>query len=387
MLYLDAPSGLAGDMSIAALVALGVPFRVVEEAVHCLGLEGVLPVFEFRAINGIRAGAFRVEETQPQPHRDYAGIDAMLAESTLAPRVKELARQVFRRLAEAESEVHGVDIAHVHFHEVGAADAIVDIVGAAACIEHLGADLVVSPLPLGHGHVHCAHGVLPLPAPATLLCLRGVPTYPAGIEGELVTPTGAAIVSALAQRFERWPAMKPERVGYGRGTRQLADRTNALRAVLGEPAEARESAARAPYCVLSANVDDLTGELGAHAIAQFMTLGALDAWATPILMKKGRPALTLSVLVRSEQRELFAERLLVETSSIGLRFHFVERVERPRQIVEVETRFGAVPVKVSGGAFGAPQVKPEFERCVELAAEHGVAVREVIAAALQATKI
>lgn len=383
VLFLDTFSGIAGDMTIAALVDLGVPFEVVERAVAPLGLKGARLELGRAYAGAIGATKFDVRIDPGGPERSYSEIDALLAKAPLEPRTRELSRRVFRRLAEAESEVHRIPVDAVHFHEVGAVDAIVDIVGASACVAYLDAELVSAPLPMGRGSVECRHGVLPLPAPATVGCLRGVPTYDAGIEAELVTPTGAAIVGALVQRFERWPAMAPERIGWGRGTQDLADRPNALRVVLGRP-EAPRAEGAASHVVLEANVDDMTGELAAHAIEVLLASGALDAWAVPITMKKGRPALTLAALAPEAGADRVAEAMLRESSSIGLRRTPVTRTERPRRVVEVETRFGRIPVKVSEGPYGAPQLKPEFDACAEAARRAGVAVREVIAAALDA---
>jgi hypothetical protein len=221
-----------------------------------------------------------------------------------------------------------------------------------------------------------------VPAPATLECLRGVPTLDAGIELENVTPTGAAILATVAESFERWPAQRPERVGWGAGTRLVAGRPNALRLVLGEPGP--EAATASELVVLEANVDDMTGELAAHAIARLIHGGALDAWATPITMKKGRPGLVLSVLARAATADELAALLLTETTSLGVRRLPATRLERPRRIVEVVTRFGRIPLKVSEGPYGAPQVKPEFDACERAAAVSGVPLREVLAEALSA---
>jgi uncharacterized protein (DUF111 family) len=238
-------------------------------------------------------------------------------------------------------------------------------------------------LPLGRGHVECRHGILPLPAPAAAECLRGVPTYYSGTDEELVTPTGAAIVSAVARRFEQWPAIVPERIGWGAGTKRFADRLNAVRAVLGD-APVSASRAEATHVVLEANVDDLTGELAGHALRALLAAGALDAWATPVTMKKGRPGLVLAALAAAAEASRLSEVFLRETSTLGVRLTPASRVERPRQIVTVETRYGAIPVKVSGGPYGEPQSKPEFDACVEAAARADVPVRVVIAAALAA---
>jgi uncharacterized protein (TIGR00299 family) protein len=384
LLFLDAFSGIAGDMTIAALVDLGVPFDVVRESVAAVGIEG----FELqlkRARSGAIGGTkFDVAVSTAQPDRRYRAIDELLSNSTLIENTKALARRMFLRLAQAESEVHRIDLDQVAFHEVGAVDAIVDIVGAAACFEYLGADVLASPLPMGRGSVLCQHGVLPLPAPATLACLRGVPTVDAGLEAELVTPTGAAIVATVAREFLAWPAFAPERIGWGFGTRGLPDRLNALRAVLGIAHPPAEPSTHATHVVLEANVDDMSGELAAHALRNLLESGALDAWATPIVMKKGRPALILSVVADRAAEQRLAEALLRETHSIGVRHTPVSRTERPRRSVDVTTEYGVIPVKVSEGPFGPARVKPEFDACAQAARTAGVSVGVVIAAALAA---
>ncbi len=383
-LFLDAFSGVAGDMTIAALVDMGVPFSVVRDSVALLGLSGFALVLK-PARGGVIGGTkFDVTMDAAQPDRRYRAIDDLIAASALGESVKALARAIFLRLAHAEAEVHRTSLDVVAFHEVGAIDAIVDIVGAAACFDFLGAHVVSSALPMGRGSVSCQHGVLPLPAPATLACLRGVPTVDAGIEAELVTPTGAAIVASVAQRFSAWPALAPERIGWGFGTRALPDRLNALRVILGTQAGPADSTSNATHVVLEANVDDMSGELAAHALRSLLESGALDAWATPIVMKKGRPALTLSLIAPREAEARLAEVLLRETHSIGVRHSYVSRTERPRRMATVITAFGLIPLKISEGPFGPARVKPEFDACVDAARAAGVSVAEVIAAALAA---
>jgi len=385
LVYFDCFSGVAGDMSVAALVDLGVPLEVVQSAVAAVGIAGVsvdVQAAQTGAIGGIR---FVVEQQGQHPERSYAEIVRLLDAAAFDDDTRRRARAIFRRLAEAEAFVHRTPVQDVTFHEVGAVDAIADIVGAAAALAFLGAELVCSPLPMGHGTVECRHGVLPLPAPATVACLRGVPTYDAGLAAELVTPTGAAIVASQAARFERWPSLSPLAIGWGAGTRQLPDRPNALRAVLGDPFTAeREGAPASSHYVVETNVDDMTGELAAHALAKLLEAGALDAWAAPITMKKGRPGLVISALGAAASIAVLEDVLLRETSSIGLRRYGVSRSERPREIIEVVTQFGALPVKISRGPYGPPQLKPEFDACARAAQAHAVPVRSVIAAALAA---
>jgi hypothetical protein len=375
-------------MTIAALLDLGVPLLVIERAVAALPLEGFHLHRAHTHRSGIVATSFDVHVEAHQPERTYGEIDAMLAGAPLEPRTALLARKIFRRLAEAEAAVHRMPLMDVHFHEVGAVDAIVDITGAAAAISYLGAEVVCSPLPMGRGFVKARHGILPLPPPAVVECLHGVPTYGVELDAELVTPTGAAIVAAASSRFERWPTFAPERIGFGAGTRELPDRPNLLRVVLGTvAAPSPEPGSASTHVVIEANVDDLTGELAAHAIEALFAAGALDAWATPITMKKGRPALTIAALAPVEAADRVASALLRETSSIGVRKTPVSRTERPRRLVRVETPFGSIPVKISEGPFGPPQIKPEFDACAAAARAHGVPVREVIAAALAAVNV
>jgi hypothetical protein len=385
ILFFDAFSGVAGDMTIAALLDLGVPPLVIERAVAALPIEGTFLERGHKHRSGIVATAFDVHVEAPQPERTYASIDAMLASAPLDPEVATLARRIFRRLGEAESAVHRMPLEEVHFHEVGAVDAIVDIVGAAAALVYLGAEVHASPLPMGRGFVKARHGILPLPPPAAIECLRGVPTYGVDLDAELVTPTGAAIVATVATKFERWPTFAPERVGWGAGQRELPDRPNLLRVVLGtRGATVEEPVGGASHVVLEANVDDMTGEMAAHAIEALFAAGALDAWAAPITMKKGRPALTIAALAPAPQADAVGAALLRETTSIGLRKIPVSRTERPRRTVLVDTAYGRLRVKISEGPFGPPQIKPEFEDCATAARTHGVPLREVIAAALAA---
>lgn len=384
LLYFDCFSGVAGDMTVAALVDLGVPFEVVAGAIAAVGIAGIsvgVRPAQTGVIGGVR---FVVEQQGRHPERSYAEIVRLLQAAQLDSDTQKRALAIFRRLAEAEAFVHRMPLESVTFHEVGAVDAIADVVGAAAGLSYLGAELVCAPLPMGHGSVVCRHGKLPLPAPATVACLRGVPTYDAGVEAELVTPTGAAIVAAQASRFERWPALETLAIGWGAGTRQLPDRPNALRVVLGARPASSTQPGEPTHYVVEANIDDMTGELSGHVIAKLLEAGALDAWAVPATMKKGRPGLLLSALASVAGVAAVEATVLRETSSIGLRRYGVSRTERPRELVEVETEFGRLPVKVSGGPYGPAQLKPEFDACAEAARAHGVPVRVVLSAALAA---
>jgi uncharacterized protein (TIGR00299 family) protein len=386
VLFLDAFSGIAGDMLAAALIDLGVPQTVIRAALETLPLDG----YELRVVRRVRSGiaacGFVVDVRQAQPARDYAAIRALLhAAAGLSEGARRLALRAFEVLATAEARVHGTSVERVQFHEVGAVDSIVDVVAAAVALDHLGAEVVCSALPMGRGLIRAAHGPLPGPPPATVLCLEGVPTHDAGIDAELVTPTGACLVRAAAQRFARWPTMRPLRSGWGAGTRTLADRPNALRVVLGESTSALGlEPGTVSHVVLEANVDDMTGELAASALTRAQEAGALDAWSTPIGMKKGRPALMLSALARRGDLEAVARALLSESTSLGLRVRDVGRIERARRMVEVTTAYGPIALKVADGDSLPANVAPEFEQCRVAAERAGVPIKQVFSAAIAA---
>ncbi len=385
ILFFDAPSGLAGDMIIAALVDLGVPEDAISSAVDRLHLSGVHLHFGTRERSGIVATAFDVHVEGKQPERTWGEIRKLIEKAKLPPGIASRAVATFERLAASEARVHRMPIDEVHFHEVGAVDAIVDVVGSAAALDYLGARVVVSPLPMGHGRTKARHGVLPLPPPAVVECLAGLPTYDGGIAFELVTPTGAAIVGAHATEATRWPSMKPERTGWGAGTANLPDRPNLLRVVLGEPVAEKGAPGGGTHVVLEANLDDATGELLGTNLEALLAAGALDVWTAPLTMKKGRPGHLLGAIVEASKADALATVMLRESTTLGVRRHVVDRVERPRRIEKVRTPFGTIPVKVSGGPFGPPQKKPELDACVAAAREHGVPVRQVIEAAFLAS--
>ena len=374
-------------MIVAALVDLGVPRAVLADALASLNLTGFFARFGHRSQSGIVATRFDVELVDAQPERTFREVRGILERATLLPSVKARALAIFGHLAKSESTVHRMPLDEVHFHEVGAIDALCDVVASAAALDYLGADVVVSPLPMGRGFVKARHGVLPLPAPAVVLCLAGFPTYDAGIDRELVTPTGAAIVAASATSSSRWPSFAPEHVGWGAGTQSLPDRPNLLRVVLGtatsgDPAEKGDG--KSSHVVLEANLDDATGELVAHCIDILMTEGALDVWVVPSTMKKGRPGLVLSCLCTADLSAKLSATMLRESTSIGVRSTAVSRTVRPRREVVVDTPYGSIAAKISEGDFGAPQAKPEFDDCARAAAKHSVPVREVIRTAMLA---
>jgi uncharacterized protein (TIGR00299 family) protein len=405
LLYLDAGSGLAGDMLVATLVDLGVPQSVVLEGLAGLALTGYSLHFKhvFRA--SMRSCHFDVRVERAQPSRDYAAIVGLLnACTTLTAGARRLALAAFEKLGRAEAQIHGTTLERVHFHEVGAVDSIVDITAAAIAFDYLGARVVCSPLPMGRGTTRSAHGVIPLPAPATVLCLAGAPTYDAGLPEEFVTPTGACLVATVADSFSGWPAIRPERVGLGAGTKEFPDRPNVLRAILGTPADPPIAAAQsggaptahpspgAPpltrrtgsHTLIETNIDDMTPEVAAFAVQRAFAVGALDVWTTPIGMKKGRPGITLSALATAENVDAIIRVILSETSSIGVRLHAVDRVERPRRMLTVQTQYGSIELKIADGDGLPDQVAPEYESCRQAAEQHKIPIRRVYNAALAA---
>ena len=380
ILYIDCFAGIAGDMMLGALCDLGVEVRgAVEAELARLPLGGFHLEVRRESRGGIEASRVQVVlESEDEPCRTYADIRSMLEAAPLDPEARRRALETFEALAIAEGRVHGRPPEEVHFHEVGAVDSIVDIVGVAAGLAHLDAEVHAARVPLGRGFVRCHHGSLPLPAPATLELLSGLPIVGTDIEAELVTPTGAAILKTQAVAFGPLPAMRPRAVGWGAGSRDHADRPGLLRLVLGET----EAAARSGACVVvEANVDDMTGEVAAHAMERALSAGALDAWVSPITMKKGRPAMTVSLLVRRADLEPLATLLMAETTTIGLRFHEVGRMELPRRMIEVQTPWGPIPVKVSGGPGSPCTVAPEFEACRAAALASERPLKEVLARA------
>lgn len=382
--YFDCFSGASGDMILGALVDAGLALDDLRQALDGLNLPGE---FDLR-VEAVQRGALRASQmhvtTRAAPEaRRLADITKLLAASRLDRGIRAKSLRIFQRLAEAEARVHGTTIEQVHFHEVGAIDAIVDIVGAVAGLERLGVEAVyASALPLGGGEVATSHGLLPLPAPATLelLAQANTPTRPGPAGVELVTPTGAAILTALAQ-FEQ-PAMRVRRVGYGAGGRDLAW-PNALRLWLGEALGAAPAPSPA-VTVLETNVDDMNPEFYGHVAEQLFAAGALDVYLAPIYMKKGRPATLLSVIGRPADEAALAAVLLRETSTLGVRVHLAARYEAGREVRQVTTPYGPISVKLKLLDGRAASVAPEYDACRAAAAAQNVPLAEVYQAALAA---
>ena len=372
--YLDAFSGIAGDMTVGALLDAGGDAPALFAALESLNT-GASYRAEKTKRHGIAATKFDVDHGEQKAHRHLAPILRMIdGAALLTPRTKKMASDVFRKLGDAEASVHGVSIEKVHFHEVGAVDSIADIVGACHLLDQLGIDEVrSSALNVGSGTVTADHGVMPVPTPATARLLEGLPIYSSGPIFELTTPTGAALAATLSTQWGTLPPMKITSSGYGAGTKDFPTQANVLRVLIGELLTAAESET---VSVIEANIDDSTPQLLGHAMDRLLDSGALDVTLQPLLMKKSRQGTLVTVIARPEHRDKLAAILMAETTTLGIRMHMAERRTAPRQMVAVETPWGTVNVKVTAQGF-----TPEYEDCRKLAVEAGVPLRQVLAEA------
>jgi uncharacterized protein (TIGR00299 family) protein len=389
--YLDGTCGISGDMFLGALIDAGLePRKLLDE------LKKVpLGFYRFKRTRSLRGGLVgtrvEIEIPETQPHRHLSDIEAMIGQAELPGAAKEMALRVFRRLGEAEAKLHNVPVEHVHFHEVGAVDAIVDIVGTCVGLELMGIQrLTSSPLNVGSGQTEAAHGRLPVPAPATAELLKGIPVYSSGVEAELVTPTGAALVSTLAAEFGPMPAMKIERVGYGAGQRELPHQPNLARLVIGEESEVPKAEVGAPgnevVSIVETNVDDMNPQIFGYLVERALAAGALDVTCAPLEMKKNRPGFQLSVIAKPEDAEALANLLFDETTTLGVRIYEARRKTLEREWMSVETEYGAVRVKVARREGKIVNLAPEYEDCERLAKEKNAPLKEVMAAASAACR-
>lgn len=409
--YFDAFSGLSGDMTIGAFLDLGMPLSVLEEGLAPLGLENVELEVGHRVRSGIRATKFTVHAPElnegghhhhdeahehtdghAHVHRSYRDIRELLARSALTPGVRERAEKIFHVLAVAEARVHACPVEDVGFHEVGAVDAIVDIVGAALCLEHFGVERIhAAPLPMGSGMTRSQHGVIPVPAPATVEILRGFATRLEDGTAELVTPTGAAIIAGLANPAPP-PALALIASGFGAGDRELPDRPNLLRIILADEVASATSPASAALAtdlerdemiVLEANVDDMNPELYEPAMDALFDAGARDVSLSPVTMKRGRPGTLIRVIGSPAHADRLGQVLLQHTSTIGVRTYPVSRLMLPRTGRTVSTRYGAIALKVAALPGGEERIAPEYADCQRAAREHGVPAARVYEEALR----
>ena len=377
--YFDAFSGISGDMVVGALLDLGVSLDVLRTEFAKLPVDGYAISQSERIQSGIRAVKFDVAVNATQHERHFRSIVEMLKRSALSPGVTETALKVFTRLAEAEAQVHNVPLEDVHFHEVGAVDSILDIVGAAVGLEALGVEvLYTSPLPMGSGFVSSRHGTLPLPGPATAELVKGLPVRFEDGQSELVTPTGAAIVAALAQ--PKPPPLTISKIGYGAGTRRLPDRPNLLRLCIGQPvSELRQE----QLLVLETNIDDLNPEWYEHVMELLFAAGARDVFFTPIHMKKNRPGMLLWVLCEPKDQGQLSHIIFTETSTLGVRSYPVDRFALSREQKDVPTRYGTVRVKIAYQPNGQINIAPEYDDCKRIAQKKNIPLKLVYELAVQ----
>jgi uncharacterized protein (TIGR00299 family) protein len=389
-LYLDCFAGISGDMFLGAMLDLGLSPRVLRTELAKLKLPGYTISTRRVVKQNISATKFECSQRRhtSHSHRGYREIAAIIEKSALAKNVKRRALSVFKRLGEAEAKIHGVPLQKIHFHEIGALDSIVDIVGACVAIETLGVnEIYAAPPPLGSGIVETAHGRFPLPAPATLELLRERPTQASSEHVELVTPTGAALLTEFCSHFGPMPAMTIEKIGYGAGTRDLKTVPNVLRAVLGvaSAVPSRSSDEADTISVLETNIDDMNPQLFGDVMERVLAAGALDVFLAPVQMKKNRPGTLLTVLCALSDVERIAGLLLTHTTSFGVRVHEVRRHKLQREIIKVKTKFGRIEVKLGRRGGKLVTWAPEYESCKRAAAKTGVAVKEVYNAALRVT--
>lgn len=383
--YLECASGIAGDMTLAALVDAGVDGTAIRAGIRSLGLPGVDLTFEPVMRCGFRALKANVTAPDQHAHRGLREITQIVnGGEALTASQRRLALELFRAVAEAEARVHGMTAESVHFHEVGAIDSIVDIVGTAIGFDLLGADrIVASPVATGRGSVRIAHGVCPVPTPGTLELLKGIPLVDVPVDFELTTPTGAAILKVLASDFGPLPAMTVLDVGYGAGTKDFRDRANVLRLYVGEAVETSVGETDR-VVLLETNLDDVSGEIIGHARDRLLKAGALDVYTTSIQMKKGRPGTLLSVIARPADAPSLEEILFRETATFGIRRQVLERSILARVPCHVQTAWGVVTGKIGWRGAGATVFMPEYDTCAKLAAAQGVPLRDVYLAAMSA---
>jgi uncharacterized protein (TIGR00299 family) protein len=380
-LYFDCFAGASGDMILGALVGVGVDPHALVEQLSLLGVSGYAIDFETVDRSGISATRAHVRTPHEHAHRHLSDILKIIDESSLSESVKERAARIFRRLGEVEAKIHNVSVERIHFHEVGALDAIIDVVGACIGFELLGIErFVCSELHVGSGMVEMAHGRFPVPPPAVTELLKDAPIYSTDIKGELVTPTGAAIISTVCREFGPIPKMKIGGTGYGAGAREYQNFPNVLRLMIGDD-EAGEASGDERLTVVETNIDDMSPQLYGYVMERAFALGALDCYFTPVQMKKNRPGVLVSILCRPSERDSMCELLLTETTTLGVRYYEVLRRALVRETVSVETEFGPIDVKVARLNGRVIKEMPEYEQCHAAALKAKVALQVVEQAA------
>lgn len=386
-LYFDCFAGASGDMILGAMVAAGVDPDALRRQLSLLNVDGFKIDFETTDRSGLSATYARVETVKEHKHRHLSDIQRIINESGVTAAAKDLSLRIFSRLAEAEARVHNEPIEKVHFHEVGALDAIVDVVGAAICFDLLKIDrFVCSPLHVGSGMIQMEHGRFPIPPPAVAELLRGVPFYSGDIKGELLTPTGAAIITTVCSEYGPIPRIKTDRTGYGAGTREYENFPNVLRVLIGGTES--DDVASERLWMIETNLDDASPQIIGHVMDRVFEIGALDCYFTPVQMKKNRPGVLLSVLCGPEEKEAVMKLLFLETTTLGVRSYEVERRALRRNVMTVETQYGPIDVKVAHLNGRVVNEMPEFEQCRKAAIRADVPLKMVEEAARMAlTKI
>lgn len=381
ILYYDCFAGISGDMNLGAMIDLGVEIDYLRKELKKLPLDGYDVKVRKDKKNGIEGSRVDVEledKTGNGEHRNLEIIENLINNSTLNNNVKNIALKIFRKLGEAEAHVHGNKISEIHFHEVGAVDSIVDIVGAAICFDFLKPDKILcSTIELGGGFVKCAHGVLPIPAPATVQILKGIPSKSGGANAETTTPTGAAILASCVDEFVDQTEFIINKIAYGIGHRDM-EIPNVLRVFLGEKTDnAKGLSKNDEACMIESNIDDMNPELYDYVFDKLFSAGAMDVFLTPIIMKKGRPANKISVICNNNKSEELSKILLTETTSLGVRKYKIVKTFLERKFKKVKTRFGELTVKFSYNKNQLIGFKPEYEDCKKIAKEYNIPIREV----------
>ncbi len=379
--YFDCFSGASGDMILGALLDAGLPLSVLVSELEKLGIGH----FEVRAekttkmgLSGTKAHVLIDQDHHGHHHRRLADITRIVSRSGLSEAVKAKSLQVFEVLAEAEASVHGTTKDNIHFHEVGAMDSIIDIVGSVAGLAALEIESVFcSPLHIGCGTVQCAHGILPVPAPATAKLVRGKPVYSTGLSGELLTPTAAALLTVLASGFGPMPFMVPHEVGYGAGTRDLAI-PNLLRVFIGDTENRSSELETEIVAILETNIDDMNPQVYDHLVEKALGMGALDIFLLPVQMKKNRPGTLVTIICSIELIKAFSDLLMQETTTIGLRWRVENRIKAKRSIKEIHTKYGLIRFKIACAGSAITNIHPEYEDCKRLATEQGIPLKKVL---------
>ncbi|MBU1627421.1 nickel pincer cofactor biosynthesis protein LarC [bacterium] len=374
--YFDCFSGISGDMILGSFLDCGLPLDTLKKEIDKLHLEGIKLDAHKVDKKGIAATMFDVIIPHEHVHRGLKEIKEIINQSSLSDFVKSKSIVIFTHLAQAEGKIHDKPPDEIHFHEVGALDAIVDIVGAVICLEffHIG-KVYSSKIKLGSGSVNCAHGILPVPVPAVLELLAGTPVSPSGIEAEIVTPTGAAIISTLSSGYGVIPQMKLDKTGYGAGSKDLPH-PNILRVIIGE-SDQKNDLIHEEICLIETNIDDMNPQFYEYVIDSLFHAGALDVFLTPVIMKKGRPGIVLSVLCEEIKLRLLVDIIVSETSTIGIRFKKIDRLKAARRIEKVHTKYGEVSIKIAEVDGEIVSKAPEYKDCIKLAFENHVPLKDL----------